>query len=450
MRRFTTFHDHSTGLGHYLKKDGCMFTGSISETDPVRAVAALRSFEVPQGDGLVHFTLSMPKGQILSLCDWHEVAVRVLNKSGLPSALVPWFAWGREETSCDHVHIVSALETFNRRPLALKKSLAATDALERDIVHFLGLPEPNWHPNPKQSLMANLKKSEKVSKGSKATLADDLNHAFECGLPSSVRELSDTLAASGSDWCIEASIINEAYLTPRHLVTGEQVNPKDLGTGFSSSSLHARFIFAAAVRVARAAQTLRALAAYIHPINIPKLKRYTNEYDQTRRRGLEVPDRPPEAGRPQTLSATDAFGADGPRPDERLRRKAPGIHGRHPNVIRNANSGVSYPVQGNGLDRDEVGLSVGGAGSRRLSKGQLLIAMRRLLNQMRWKGTVRFLTGRTGLAIRLGSRGALNITFADGTISRIGESLDERILIAVSARADLDVIDLEDYLGAEI
>lgn len=85
-----------------------------------------------------------------------------------------------------------------------------------------------------------------------------------------------------------------------------------------------------------------------------------------------------------------------------------------------------------------------------MSKGQLLIAMRRLLNQMRWKGTVRFLSGRTGLAIRLGSRGALNITFADGTISRIGESLDERILIAVSARADLDVIDPDDCLGAEI
>jgi hypothetical protein len=156
VRRYTTFHSLAETILPYLSKGGVVLTGSMPVRTWRQAVDFLRPFDAQHGQGIVHFTLSMPRGASLSEIQWLVVARHVLRSSGLPPEQVPWLLWGREATSCDHVHIVSACQTFVGQPLCVATSVHTTDRLECDLRQRLGLPDL---PCPSACLPSSLPKS---------------------------------------------------------------------------------------------------------------------------------------------------------------------------------------------------------------------------------------------------------------------------------------------------
>ncbi|WP_298860113.1 hypothetical protein [uncultured Sulfitobacter sp.] len=62
---------------HYPSKVGHVMSGSVSEAMIEALVKFFVRFEKPRGDGLVHFTLSLPAGKKLSEDGWHEIARHV-------------------------------------------------------------------------------------------------------------------------------------------------------------------------------------------------------------------------------------------------------------------------------------------------------------------------------------------------------------------------------------
>lgn len=95
MRRHTTLHSLAGTILPYLSKDGVVLDGSMPVGTWRQAVDFLRPFDTPHGQGLVHFTLSMPRGASLSESRWLVVARHVLRSSDLPPEQVPWLLWGR-------------------------------------------------------------------------------------------------------------------------------------------------------------------------------------------------------------------------------------------------------------------------------------------------------------------------------------------------------------------
>jgi hypothetical protein len=84
MWRYKTFPSKAAPVIHYPSKDGHVISGSFPATNTKALIKFFAHFEKPVGDGLVHFTLSLPAGRQLSENDWHEITVYVLEESGLP------------------------------------------------------------------------------------------------------------------------------------------------------------------------------------------------------------------------------------------------------------------------------------------------------------------------------------------------------------------------------
>jgi hypothetical protein len=175
-----------------------------------------KRYEKPQGSGLVHFTLSMPENMRLCDRDWHEVGTYVLHLSGLPPDLVPWIMVGREPTRCDHVHLLSALQTWSGRELELATSPRFTDALDRTIRHHLGIPELDWHLSPEVSLVSPIRSAK--NQGLATSFANDINHAIDLYLPTTVDELNSALGCVDSNWTVSASIEQDGLLRHNEVV----------------------------------------------------------------------------------------------------------------------------------------------------------------------------------------------------------------------------------------
>lgn len=270
MRRFTRHHDRAAPLVRYLSGDGRAIAGSLPAWTPSALRHALRPFERPHGAGLLHFTLSLPRGRRLPDEGWHDVAAFVLDRTGLPPDLTPWIAWGREATACDHLHIVAARETFACRRLDPATSRLATDRLERDLADRLGLPDPVWTLEPRTPLLADLR-ARAVRDPDLRSFGDALNRAVDIYLPADVTALNGAIAGTGGDWVVEPSGLRPGLLEARHLVTGVVINPNDAGRGFGSRALLRRLALAARLRLARAIRALHHLARLVPLEAIPAL-----------------------------------------------------------------------------------------------------------------------------------------------------------------------------------
>ena len=66
MRPYRRFHSGVSQVGHYLGTDGQLFTGFLLEPSHGVMMKALRRYELPEGAGLLHTTLSLPNGQTLT------------------------------------------------------------------------------------------------------------------------------------------------------------------------------------------------------------------------------------------------------------------------------------------------------------------------------------------------------------------------------------------------
>ena len=263
MRRYTSFHSLAFPLLSYWSKDGEILTGSLPARTWREAAEMFAPFEAPHGAGLVHFTLSMPKGRSLSDAIWFEVIDHVMTKSGLPTTLVPWVAWGGEKTSCDHIHIASACETFLGRELELQTSLKATDRLERDLRQRLSLPDLPWRHDPALVLAPTISKRNRVKHGQDGWFASDLNAAMRQKRPSSLTNLNLALEENGSAWRVTTSPERADLLVPTNLLTGRSCNPRRAGAAFRSSLILQRFALAARLRAIAFSLFLHRVADHI-------------------------------------------------------------------------------------------------------------------------------------------------------------------------------------------
>ena len=336
-----------------------------------------KRFEKPQGSGLVHLTLSMPETMRLSDRDWHEVGTYVLHLSGLPPDLVPWIMVGREPTRCDHVHLLSALQTWSGRELELATSPRFTDALDRTIRHHLGMPELDWHLPPEVSLVSPVRSAKRQQLAT--SFANDINHAIDFYLPATLDELNTALGRVGSNWTVSASNDQDGLLTPYDDVLKVSINPADAGSHFSSRTIMARLEFARRVATARAAQFITRVSRIIHPDQIPTLKIGTEHDNNSRQRSFEDQDRP-RAGRYQeAASASGALGTTGPRPDQRVRRETDGADGRDHGGLRRARPPIQSDAPKLRRGEPEIGFL---AGDRRRGRGHWLIRLHMLARRL--------------------------------------------------------------------
>lgn len=268
-RPFRRFHDHSSQIGRYLQKGGNWVAGSVLEEQPGALMRWFKPYEMPFGEGLLHTTLSLPPDRTLSDADWQEISCMVLARTGIPPSMAPWFTWGREDTHCDHVHIVSTRQTWTGRPLELSVSRRDTDRLSIDLAHTLGLPEPHWAP-PGTSLLGHIRKGVLSTARS---FADDLNRAMDFRLPSSIGEANAALSAIGNEWQLQPSDDPDGLLLPLNIFTGQQVNPSAAGPDFGSAHLAKRFALAKEVGIMRAEIVLQKLARLLPVQLIPNLER---------------------------------------------------------------------------------------------------------------------------------------------------------------------------------
>jgi len=264
---------------YYPSKDGHVLSGSVPEKNPKALIKFFSHFEEPKGDGLVHFTLSLPAGIQLDEEQWHEVGRHVLRESGLPPDIVPWVVWGGEQTNCDHVHIVAARQTFTGRSLEVATSVAFTQKLARDLCHRLSLPEPDWMPDPKMCLVMPIPKRRQRENPNAFQFATDLNAAMGRFRPETLDMLNRGLRRLKSPWQIEICAQNNRYLIPEHSQTGRRINPRDAGPAFSSKNILRRLAFATRLRLARTAIFLRRIRQHIGNRAFPEISSFEGHDD---------------------------------------------------------------------------------------------------------------------------------------------------------------------------
>jgi hypothetical protein len=331
MWRYTTFPSKAAPVIHYPSKDGHVISGSFPATNTKALIKFFAHFEKPVGDGLVHFTLSLPAGRQLSENDWHEITLYVLEESGLPPAMVPWVVWGGEKTNCDHVHIIAAQQTFTGRSLEVATSVAFTQKLARDLCHRLNLPEPDWLPDPGMCLVMPIPKRRQATNAAAFHFASELNAVMSLFRPETLPMLNDGLRQIKSLWQIGVSAQNANYLIPENTETGCKINPRDAGPAFSSKNILRRLAFATRLRLARTALFLRRFSQHIGSEALPVFS--TTQGHQNDRIKFEPQNYARKVG-----SDTGGHPEVAPHPDaSRLGRTGPGYRLRRPPV--------QYPAQ---------------------------------------------------------------------------------------------------------
>lgn len=377
MRRHATFHDRADPWARYVQT-GEILSGSIPVLDAGKVVRWFKRFEKPQGSGLVHFTLSMPDGLRLSDREWHDVASYVLDVSGLPHDLVPWAMAGREKTRCDHVHILSATQTWSGRELDVATSKRFTDALDRTVRHHLGIPELAWHLPPEASLVSPIRTFRKHDQARR--FAEDFNHAMGVYLPTTLCELNSALGRVGSTWTVSGSLKPGSLLTPFDNFWQLDINPRTAGRHFSSNAIVSRLAFAKRIATARAAQFIVQLARIVHPTSIPTLRAgKKHDIPNSRQRSLESEDRLRARGHQEIAPSFNPSGAGGPRPDNWIRRKVDGVDGRDQGGLHGAGPPIQIDAPKIREPEPEVRLPVG---RRRTGRGQWLIRLRLLARSL--------------------------------------------------------------------
>lgn len=256
---------------YFPSKDGHVLSGSVPEKTTKALIKFFARFEEPKGEGLVHFTLSLPAGRQLSEEQWHEVARYVLRASGLPPDIVPWVVWGGEQTNCDHVHIIAARQTFTGRALEVATSVAFTQKLARDLCHRLSLPEPDWMPDPEMCLEMPIPKRRQRKNASAFQFATDVNSVMGRFRPETLDMLNRGLRRIKSPWQIDICTQNAGYLIPEDTQTGRRINPRDAGPAFSSKNILRRLVFATRHRLARTALFLRRIRQHIGNNALPEI-----------------------------------------------------------------------------------------------------------------------------------------------------------------------------------
>lgn len=263
MRRYTTFLPQIAPVGKYLNKGGIIIDGTIPCDGLPEQVHFLERYECPGQTSFVHFTLSLPEGRDLTNPDWRWVIAKVLEASGVPCLMTPWFAVGREPSRCSHIHIVSALRTFDGRQLEVRTSPAATNNLHRDLCHHLDLPEPRIIEDPSKCLAPDT--NLRGAGTAKSSCVYALKQAFRNHKPGTLDQLNAALSSGESDWSFVRNVEQPNHLWATSEFHGERLNPMSLGPAYKSSVIRKRLRFARRLRLTglylSVARVLRALSS---------------------------------------------------------------------------------------------------------------------------------------------------------------------------------------------
>lgn len=247
MRCHRTFHVDANNLIAYLSKDGELMGSTVPGNTTRQKVAFLGAFAAQHGCSLVHMVMSMQKGQILPLQDWLEVGNFVLTRSGIAPFQTPWLIIGREQSSCDHIHILSATKTYLGRPLEIRTSERATHQLHCDVAQMLALPEPSPWVDGKMTLAPNRKSKD-------PTLTDFVratDESFKSHQPRDLPALNKVLAENKADWQLIPDPNKDGMVLAHQVSTARNFNPRRAGSHYSSRRIFQRLTFSARLSLAQ-------------------------------------------------------------------------------------------------------------------------------------------------------------------------------------------------------
>jgi hypothetical protein len=434
MRRYTTFPPQIAPVGKYLNKGGIIIDGTIPCDGLWEQVHFLERFERPGQPAFVHFSLSLPAGRDLTNQQWGWVITKVLEASGVPRLMTPWFAIGREPSRCSHIHIVSALRTFDGRELEIRTSPAATNDLHRDLCHHLDLPEPKIIDDPSKCLAPDT--NLRCAGTAKSSLACALNQAFRNHKPGTLDQLNMALSKGESDWHLVRDVEQPNHLWAISEFHGARLNPMSLGSAYKSSVIRKRLRFARRLRLTglylSVARVLRALSSK----TLSKLvNQGTSQYDTSRHITRDTPqDRRSPNGRATSASTHGVAGSGQADPSRRSDRAFVGKAGSDQRGAKPDADLRDATHDQNGATGGQSGQD--GANFRHGSRrpfgnalARVIAAIRSWPRKCRWRASAQgqiFVFGKEGQVIQIDCR-SCQIHFEGRSAEYLAAYLDEAL-----------------------
>lgn len=420
MRPYTTSHATADNILRYLSKGGQLLFGSLPITTLRQAKTALRPFEEPNGCGLLHITLSLPQGHRLTDDAWFDVTDVVLSRMGIPTNLVPWFSSGREDTHCDHIHIVSARQTFTGRKLDITTSILNTDRIDRDLRARLSFSELPWRHDSKLVLSPDIPVRRFAENPEAAKFASDLNAVMKADRPVSLAEVNKSMFRHESPYWMVPAPDGSGLLIPTNLITGQTFNPKIAGAAFSSKLILARIKLAARLRVLAISLFLRKVAHLTRNLIPISQTNPGAHYDDTSfGPRLDAPQaRSDTRGRADIASSPSVYGS-------RARRFGAGIHRETDRALNGDTRAVGESgdcleqprEDGSYIRSTDAGHQRGPAisGRRARSRGQRVRAIYKAAERSEFPVRHRFVANGSAIMLR-GARGQVAVfDLQDGT-----------------------------------
>ncbi|MBY6141330.1 hypothetical protein KUV26_17975 [Leisingera daeponensis] len=196
MRAIVKHHRSAEVVEHYIFRDRAELIGGTIPSLP-RTQLRRKLDRMSGGHGILHMTLSLPKGLRGTVRQWLRIIMTALTGIGLPPYATPWISARHTNTECDHVHIAIISRSFTGRILRPRLSRLNSDRAHQNLAQHLGLVSPVYFdpsvprlvpPAPRRRLTSNLHRQ----------LISDLQAVFQRHQPRSIKELGSAMRnASG-------------------------------------------------------------------------------------------------------------------------------------------------------------------------------------------------------------------------------------------------------------
>lgn len=197
MRPYLEWHGDLDVVFNYIMRPGSEPLGgtipNLGNRDLKKRLSDLSS-SIPAPKPFLHMTLSLPAGYRATRKVWLRLVKAALRALGMDPNAMPWFAARHSDSTCDHIHCVTALQEFSGRNIVVTGNREKSEDIHRELCRMTGLPQPAYFdPNAGPRLLP-ITPSRNLTNEDKKQLHADLQHVFLNHQPGNLEELNLHLA----------------------------------------------------------------------------------------------------------------------------------------------------------------------------------------------------------------------------------------------------------------
>lgn len=383
MRPYLEWHGDLDVVFNYIMRPGSEPLGgtipNLGNRGLKKRLSNLSS-SIPAPKPFLHMTLSLPEGYRATRKVWLRLVKAALRSLGIDPKGMPWFAARHSDSTCDHIHCVTALQDFSGRNIVVSGNREKSEDIHRELCRMTGLPQPTYFdPNARPRLLP-ITPARNLTNENKKQLHADLQHVFLNHQPENLEELNPHLAALPGGF--QGKVAGTGHGTNSILWQnqGSEFFSGELGLAWAPRFVNARMRYSQALRTLRHDLDLGNLAALFNTPSMEKTlaktkravrasaasQRIGNHHDPALADRSECHIPAPIAGpafetRGPEGNIGRSFGgiADRPEPDPEQLSDGTGEHERHTLGIDEGNQNIRGTIQreaepaGDKADRNE-------------------------------------------------------------------------------------------------